>query len=1018
MKRDPRVQHRLRAPIHLPSLVHYALALALVGGALLGRWLLEEWLGPRAPTDAIVLALFGVALAAIWFAGKYARGASAPESDLGPDDPRKELRLLTDASSTLIAFVDARLRYQFSNHSYEAWLGRRSDELKGAHVREILGDQAFERVRPHIEVALSGKHVEFEMEVPFREGGTRFVRTHYIPQAGKSGAIVGFYALITDITERKRLEDTARRRSELFEALLDTAPIGIYVVDADFQIQQVNPVAAPVFGQIPGGVVGRDFEEVIRRLWPPASADELVRIFRHTLESGESFFAPERSEVRADRGVTEYYEWRIDRIMLPDKRPGVVCYFRDVSQQVSTRLSIARSEARYHTLFNSIGDGFCTLQLMFDEHDHPLDFRYLEVNPAFVKHTGLEDAVGKTLRELVPGAESSWIETYGRVALTGEPARFVSHSSAMNRWFDVDASRIGPPEERQVAVRFTDITAGKSAEQAVAQELRDHKRLQELSCRLIPADDVEALYRDLLDAAIELMHADRGTMQLVDEDTGKLRLLETRGIPPETLESGDHLDPIGTVAAKAGERVIVDYLADEHLSGTALGRAHIALGIRVAQCTPLVTRAGRLVGIIATYWNEPREIGDRSLYLLDILARQAADLIERAQAEEALRSADQRKDEFIATLAHELRNPLAAIRTASSVLGSTSNTPPHVDEMTAVIDRQSSQLVRLIDDLLDISRISRGVMALKRKDIDIGGIVRQTVADARAACEGKGVKLTAAISPVPLLVNVDRVRIAQVVSNLLHNAFQFTPAGGEIRVSVERVDHHAVLRVKDTGVGIPKRQLGQVFDMFAQGDHPPVHRAAGLGIGLSLVKSIVGLHGGAVEVASEGPGLGSEFKVTLPALEGSAQPGDITGMHLALPEPVRHAHRILVADDNRDALEAVALMLSMKGHVVTAAANGLEALEKMSADIPEVALLDIGMPVMDGYELARHVRREAWGKDVLLIALTGWGQERDRQKAYEAGFDVHLTKPVDIDIIERLILSRGAEARDYADLPE
>jgi PAS domain S-box-containing protein len=1015
MKRDPHAQHRLRAPIHWPLPIQYALALALVGAALLARWLLDDRLGPGAPIDALVLALFGVALAAAGFAAKYARGASAPGSDRRRADPRKELRLLTDASSTLIAYVDARLRYRFSNHSYESWLGRRSEELQGAHVREILGDKAFQRVRPYIDAALSGEHVEFEMEVPFREGGTRFVRTHYIPQASESGAIAGFYALITDITERKRLEDTARRRSELFEALLDTAPIGIYVVDADFRIQQVNPVAAPVFEEIPGGVIGRDFEEVIRILRPPSTADDILRSFRHTLETGESFFTREPSEVRTRQGLTQYYEWRVDRITLPDTRSGIVCYFRDISQQVNAQLSIARSEARYHRLFNSVGDAFCTLQVIFDEQDQPLDCRFLEVNPAFVKHSGLEDAVGKTLRELVPGIESSWIETYGRVALTGEPTRFVSHSNAMNRWFHVDAYRIGEPEERQVAVLFTDVTARKRAEQAVAQELRDHKRLQELSCRLIPAGDVETLYRELLDAAIELTHADRGTMQLVDEDTGKLRLLETRGIPREIVESDVPLDAIGAVAAKAGERVIVDYLTDEHLVGTALARAHVAIGIRVAQCTPLVTRAGRLVGIIATYWNGSPAIGDRSWYLLDVLARQAADLIERAQAEEALRSADQRKDEFIATLAHELRNPLAAIRTASSVLGSTSNTPPHVDEMTAVIDRQSSQLVRLIDDLLDISRISRGVMALKRKDIDIGGIVRQTVADARGACEGKGVKLSGAVSPAPILANVDRVRIAQVVSNLLHNAFQFTPSGGQIRVTVERDGHDAVIRVKDTGVGIPKLQLGQVFDMFAQGDHPPVHRAAGLGIGLSLVKSIVELHGGTVEVASEGPGMGSEFKVTLPALEGSALPSDITGMHLALPGPARHAHRILVADDNRDALEAVALMLSMKGHLVTAAADGLEALEKMSADVPEVAVLDIGMPVMDGYELARHVRREPWGKDILLIALTGWGQERDRQKAYEAGFDVHLTKPVDIDIIERLILSRGVEVRDHAE---
>jgi PAS domain S-box-containing protein len=278
--------------------------------------------------------------------------------------------------------------------------------------------------------------------------------------------------IFQDITERERAEEELRYRSEQFEALLNRAPLGLYLVDADFRLAQINPVALQVFGDIPD-LIGRDFDHVIHILWPRADADELVRIFRHTLETGESYHRPEWAERRSDRGVTEYYEWRVDRITLTDGRHGVVCYFRDISDQVQARQSIAQSEARYRTLFESMDQGFCVFQMLFDAEDRPIDYRWVETNPAFERHTGLVGTAGKTARELVPDLEEHWVEIYGRVAMTGQRERFTEESQAMGRSFEVEAFRVGDPEERKVALLFTDITERKRAEdQLRASELR------------------------------------------------------------------------------------------------------------------------------------------------------------------------------------------------------------------------------------------------------------------------------------------------------------------------------------------------------------------------------------------------------------------------------------------------------------------------------------------------------------------------------------------------------------------
>ena len=530
--------------------------------------------------------------------------------------------------------------------------------------------------------------------------------------------------------------------------------------------------------------------------------------------------------------------------------PGVVV---DITGRKRAEERLRQSEARFRTLFESMDEGFSVVEMIFDPAGRPVDYRFLEMNPAFEHHTGLRGVVGRTIREVVPDHESSWFETYGRVVRTGEPTRFVSEAKGLGgRWFDVYAFRLGGTGSRKVAVLFNDVSARKVAE------------------------------------------ADRDRLE-----------------------------------------------AD--------------------------------------------------------LRRVAADLSE----------ADHRKDEFLATLAHELRNPLAPIRNGLQIM-KMADDQRTVDESRSLMERQVTHMVRLIDDLMDVSRITRNKLELRRERVDLAVIVRNAVETSRPLIEAAGHELAVTLPERPILVDADVTRLSQVFSNLLNNAAKYTEPGGKIALIAERQGGRVVVTVRDNGVGIPPEVLPGLFVMFTQVDRSLERSQGGLGIGLSLVKTLVEMHGGSVEGRSAGQGLGSEFVVRLPVVQaGSALPSapraDLrpTGPATAL--------RILVVDDNVDSARTLARLLKLLGHEARMAHDGGEAVEVAEEYRPELMLLDIGLPVMNGYEVARAVRRRDWGADVAIVALTGWGQEDDRRRSREAGIDDHLVKPVDPVTLERLLAEMQAE---------
>jgi signal transduction histidine kinase/ActR/RegA family two-component response regulator len=409
-----------------------------------------------------------------------------------------------------------------------------------------------------------------------------------------------------------------------------------------------------------------------------------------------------------------------------------------------------------------------------------------------------------------------------------------------------------------------------------------------------------------------------------------------------------------------------------------------------------------------------REIEQRTAELMKANKTLQAEVLERQRAEqeslrirEALKEADRRKDEFLATLAHELRNPLAPIRNGLQMMRMAANDNAAVEQARNMMDRQLTQLVRLVDDLIDVSRISRGKFDLRKEHVDLAAVVASAVETSRPLIEQMGHQLIVTLPQQPVVLDADLTRLAQVLLNLLSNAAKYTERGGQIWLTAERHDSELLFYVKDTGIGIAADHLPHIFEMFSQLDHSLAKAQGGLGIGLTLVKRLTEMHGGTVEARSNGIGTGSEFVVRLPIVlpVSGPQPAEKDGPAAA----VKASLRILIVDDNRDSANSLSLMLQMMGHTTRTAYDGEAAVIAAAEFRPEVILLDIGLPKVTGYEACRRIRQAPGGAEIFIIAQTGWGQEEDRQRSQEVGFDHHLVKPVDPDILMELLagLSKG-----------
>jgi signal transduction histidine kinase/ActR/RegA family two-component response regulator len=541
-------------------------------------------------------------------------------------------------------------------------------------------------------------------------------------------------------------------------------------------------------------------------------------------------------------------------------------------------------------------------------------------------------------------------------------------------------------------------------------ELKDAKLLHEISSAMIQEHNVEALYDRIIDAAMTIMQSQFASLQMLYRQldgsghAGELRLLAFRGFSPQAAQFWEWVRPTQNctcgIALSLRRRVIAGNVEKcDDLAGTEDLAMYLQTGIRACQTTPLLSRDGEVVGMISTHWSEPHAPTKRDLRMLDILARQAADLIERRHSEDALRDSDRRKDEFLAILSHELRNPLAPIGYAAEIMKKSDRITPELQWVRDVLDRQVHQMGRLLDDLLDISRITRGTIELRRRPVPLRAVVNEAIEAARPLIEQNAHELTLDIPEEPVFLDADATRLGQVLLNLVNNAAKYTEHGGHIHVSASTVDGTVTMSVKDDGIGIPRDMLPRVFDMFTQVDRTKERMEGGLGIGLTLAHRLVLLHGGEIEAHSQGEGCGSEFIVRMPVLHIDES------IHDAMLAPQNgngSPLRILVVDDNVDAAESMSLFLQQAGHDVRTAHDGLAAVAEAEQFRPYVILLDIGLPKMHGHDVAQSIRKQR-GNDVVVIALTGWGQEEDRRRSREAGVDYHLTKPVDFEELNKLL---------------
>jgi signal transduction histidine kinase/CheY-like chemotaxis protein len=562
----------------------------------------------------------------------------------------------------------------------------------------------------------------------------------------------------------------------------------------------------------------------------------------------------------------------------------------------------------------------------------------------------------------------------------------------------------------------------RTARNQLEAEVSSLNRLHELGTRLFDAPDLHFALEEILHASIDLLGAEMGNIQLYDPVEKVLKVAAQQGFEADFLDRFHTLyiesDTTCGRALRSGQRVITEDVRTEPTYAVYLETADKA-GYRAVQSTPLLSRDGTPLGMLSTHFRSPGRPDEHRLRILDLYSRQASDFIERLRISERMQEADKRKDEFIATLSHELRNPLSAIENSAILLELPEVAIDKRQWAAKVVQRQCRAMKILLDDLLDVSRLSLGRMTLHKQNVTLASIIESAVETARSMIDSAGHDLSVAKPPPSVIIHGDPVRLAQIFSNLLSNAAKYTDPGGKIALDVEITPENAQVTVTDNGIGIEPLLTEQIFGMFSQMETRYGRTATGLGIGLALVRAIAELHGGGVKAASGGPGQGSVFTVTLPlaqAAESFPQASIVHGPQTPASgepstEPGAESFRILIADDNKPAATAISMLFERDNHMVRIAHDGSEALREAEQFLPDIILLDIGMPHLNGYEVARAIRAAPWGADMYLIAATGWGQEKDKKLAEEAGFDVHLTKPIDFRQLKELVESHAKDEK-------
>jgi PAS domain S-box-containing protein len=884
-------------------------------------------------------------------------------------EQRERLRVTLASIGDAVISTDAQGRVDFLNPVAEALVGWKTKDAAGRDLEDVfrivnettrqsVENPARRAIKEGVIVGLANHTV-----LVSKDGTERPIDDSAAPIRDADGNVIGSVLVFRDVSEQRQANLTSLRNQELLQLIHKIGKIGHWEWNSLTDENNWSPEIEALYGLPPGGFEG-GYQGWAKRLHP----DDLPRAeadVRRALETGEYF-----SEFRViwPDGSVHWLETRAHVFKDGDgKAVRIMGVNMDITERKQQEAALQESEGRFRGLME---------QAPFSIQVFSPDGRTLRVNRAWEKLWGLTfDQVADYNVLEDPQLEAKGVLPHLRRAFAGTPShipaiQYDPNETIPNRTVHRDplrwvAATAYPLHDKtgklwEVVLVHEDITARRRAEAAVEES--------EEKLRLLADTIPQLAWMARPDGYIFWFNRRSYDYTAMTKD-------QLIGWGWQAL-----LDPGASSQVLDGWKNAID-TGDPFEMVFSLQGADNQFRPFLTRVNPLKDDDGRV-----RYW-----FGTNT------------DISEIKRMEQSLRDADRRKDEFLATLAHELRNPLAPIRNSLQILKM-----PRVDTAIArqtrdMMERQVHHLIRLVDDLLDVSRVMRGKIELRREPVELATIVARAVETVQPLIEVQGHQLDLSIAQESLLLDADAVRLTQVVGNLLTNSAKYTEPNGHIEVTANREGGEGVLRIRDSGIGIVPSMLPQVFELFVQADHTSTKAQGGLGIGLTLVKNLVEMHGGTVEGHSAGLGKGSEFVVRLPLLirepqqpmehEGDASPREIASS----------GHRLLVVDDNQDAAISLAMLLRLQGHEVRIAHDGATALEAAKEFVPALVFLDIGMPGMDGYEVARRLRQHPSLVNVVLAALTGWGQQEDRRRTTEAGFNYHLVKPAELKALDDVL---------------
>ncbi|HJT78136.1 MAG TPA: PAS domain S-box protein [Gemmataceae bacterium] len=915
------------------------------------------------------------------------------------------LRVTLASIGDAVISTDAEGRVTFMNAVAEALTGWTQAEAQGRPLPEVFHIVNEETRQPAENPALralrEGTIVGLANSTLLiaRDGSERPIDDSAAPIRDEGGTRAGAVLVFRDITERRAAEAALRQKEAELRDFVENATVGLHWVGPDGTILWANRAELELLGHAKEEYIGRNIVDF--HVDRPVIDDIMRRLL-----SKEEIRGYE-ARLRCKDGSIKYVIINSSGLWEGERFLHTRCFTHDITD----RKRAEEAQARLAAIVESSDDAIVS---------KTLDAIITSWNQGAERLFGYTaaEAVGRPITLIIPperldeepailerlrrGERVDHFETV-RVAKDG---RRLDISLTISPVRDASGRIIGASKIAR------DITARRRAEAALREQTRLLREVAAAGLTIHSAGSLDSVLRVIAEEARRVLGAGRAVASLtVGDDYAQITSAVSTSAEYERWRESSVPPPVEAACAEVCRtnrplRMTRAELQAHPAWQESSGRRDQYPPLRGWMAAPLVSRGGKNLGLIRVSDKDDGDFSESEEAVVVQLAHIASVAIENARLYGELREQDRRKDEFLALLAHELRNPLAPLRNGLQVMRLAGADAGAVAQARAMMERQLGHMVRLIDDLLDVSRISRNKMELRLSRVLLADVVSSAVETARPAIEEAGHELTVSLLPEPVHLDADLTRLAQVFGNLLTNSAKYTPRGGHIRLSAEQQGEEVVVSVRDNGIGIPAESLRSIFDMFSQVDRSIERSTGGLGIGLALVKGLVEMHGGTVTAESAGVGKGSTFVVRLPILKEREE-----STQEALAEEARAAgpkRRILVVDDNRDSAASMAMMLKLTGNEVRTAHDGVEAVEVAGAFRPQAILMDVGMPRLNGYEATRRIREQPWGRSVIIIALTGWGQEGDKLQSREAGCNGHLVKPTSLPELEKALAEAEA----------